>query len=125
MMSTATEPAAADLLDDCQSVLQYRFQNPDFLRAALTHASGANSRLTSNERLEFLGDAVLGLVVCEQLFARYANLLEGEMTRIKSAVVSRRTCAALSQALGLHRFLQIGKGMQTIVPANVLADVFE
>jgi ribonuclease III len=125
MMSTATAPSPIDVLEDCQTVLHYRFQNPDLLRSALTHASGANSRLTSNERLEFLGDAVLGLVVCEQLFAKYANLLEGEMTRIKSAVVSRRTCAALSQSLGLHRFLQIGKGMQTEVPANVLADVFE
>jgi ribonuclease-3 len=125
MMSTPTLTVQNDLLEDCQTVLQYRFLNPEHLRAALTHASGANSRLTSNERLEFLGDAVLGLVVCERLFAKYPSLLEGEMTRIKSAVVSRRTCAALSTSLGLHRFLQLGKGMQSEVPANVLADVFE
>jgi ribonuclease-3 len=125
MMSTASVPSPTELLDDCQTVLHYRFQSPELLRSALTHASGANSRLTSNERLEFLGDAVLGLIVCEQLFAKYPNLLEGEMTRIKSAVVSRRTCATLSQSLGLHRFLQLGKGMQTEVSANVLADVFE
>lgn len=123
-MATATL-SAPDLFDRCQTVLQYRFHQPELLRAALTHASGANTRLASNERMEFLGDAVLGLVVCEQLYTKYSSYSEGEMTRIKSAVVSRRTCAAISKTLGLHQFLMIGKGMQTDMPANVLADFFE
>lgn len=124
-MSTALAPSPAELLDGCQAVLQYRFQNVELLKSALTHASGANSRLASNERLEFLGDAVLGLVVCERLFEKFTSFLEGEMTRIKSSVVSRRTCATISKTLGLQKYLQLGKGMQTEVPANVLADVFE
>jgi ribonuclease-3 len=117
----------ADILDECQEAIGYRFQNPSLLRAALTHASGADTRLSSNERLEFLGDAVLGLVTCEQLFTRYPDYQEGELTKIKSVVVSRRTCARMSRKLNLGDFLFLGKGMHlhTNVPASLLADVFE
>lgn len=111
-------------LQQCQEAIGYVFNKPELLRAALTHASSANSRLASNERLEFLGDAVLGLIVCERLYERFPEFLEGEMTRIKSAVVSRRTCAAVSRRLGLEAYLITGKGMST-VPSNMLADTFE
>lgn len=111
----------------CQEVVGYRFQNLAFLRAALTHASGANHRLASNERLEFLGDAILGAVVCDLLYHQFPEALEGELTRIKSYVVSRRTCAKLSRKLGLEEFLILGKGMggHRQTPPSVLADVFE
>jgi ribonuclease-3 len=117
----------ADVLDDCQKVIGYYFRQPELLRAALTHASGADSRLASNERLEFLGDAVLGLVTCEQLFTRFPDYQEGDLTKIKSVVVSRRTCARISRNLNLGDFLFMGKGMHVhaAVPANLLADVFE
>ena len=103
------------------------FKDSTFLREALTHASGANHRLASNERLEFLGDAILGAIVCELLFRKFPDYLEGELTRIKSVVVSRRTCAKISRALGLDDFLVLGKGMgsQDETPSSVLADVFE
>lgn len=123
-MKTIT-PSTTDIIDRCEASIGYHFQRPELLRSALTHASGANTRLASNERMEFLGDAVLGLVVCEWLYKNYVTFSEGDMTRIKSAVVSRRTCAAISRQLGLHRFLTLGKGMQTDIPANVLADVLE
>src|SRR5918996_6617603 len=84
-------------LERCQQRIGYRFQDPQLLDSALTHASGADHRLSSNERLEFLGDAVLGLVVCEQLFQKFPDYQEGDMTRVKSAVVSRRTCARISK----------------------------
>ncbi len=74
-----------------ERLLGHRFKDPQLLAQALTHASLADSRLKSNERLEFLGDAVLGLVVCEHLYQTYEDLLEGELTKIKSSVVSRRT----------------------------------
>jgi ribonuclease III len=124
------EPARRDdagTLELCQSVLRYRFQDPTFLREALTHASGANHRLVSNERLEFLGDSILGAIVCALLFRKYPDYLEGELTRIKSVVVSRRTCAKISHSLGLDEFLVMGKGMgsQDETPSSVLADVFE
>jgi ribonuclease-3 len=116
-----------DILEQCQAAIGYRFHKPKLLRAALTHASGADTRLASNERLEFLGDAILGLVVCEQLFQRFPEYQEGDLTKIKSAVVSRRTCARISRLLNLGDFLFLGKGMHmhAVVPANLLADVFE
>ena len=114
-------------LEHCEQVLEYHFQNPNYLREALTHASGADHRLASNERLEFLGDAILGAIVCEQLFRKFPTFLEGELTRVKSVVVSRRTCAKISQRLGLEGFLVLGKGMgsQEETPSSALADVFE
>ncbi len=118
---------AAQTLEECQEVLRYRFINATYLQEALTHASGANHRLASNERLEFLGDSILGAIVCELLFRKYPDYLEGELTRIKSVVVSRRTCAKISRALALDDFLVLGKGMgsREETPSSVLADVFE
>ena len=108
-------------------ILEYQFQNIHLLRAALTHASGADHRLGSNERLEFLGDSILGAIVCERLYQKFPDYLEGELTRIKSVVVSRRTCAKISERLGFESFLILGKGMgtQDETPASILADVFE
>ncbi|MEX0885556.1 MAG: ribonuclease III [Phycisphaeraceae bacterium] len=108
-------------------VLGYRFQNPELLEEALTHASSAGHRLQSNERLEFLGDAVLGFVVCEYIFSAFPELLEGELTKIKSAVVSRRICALISQGLELVERLTLGKGMagRPELPSSIAAAVFE
>jgi ribonuclease-3 len=117
----------AEVLAECQAVIGYRFRQPELLRSALTHTSGANTRLASNERMEFLGDSVLGLVCCEQLYIRFPEYQEGEMTKVKSAVVSRRICAKISKMLNLGDFLFLGKGMNGHyeVPENLLADVFE
>jgi ribonuclease III len=114
-------------LDAIQEILVYRFRNLTLLQEALTHASGADHRLASNERLEFLGDAILGAVVCSLLFRKFPDYLEGDLTKVKSTVVSRRTCAKISGELGLDQFLVIGKGMgsHAQTPASVLADVFE
>jgi ribonuclease-3 len=126
-MPDSTQRDEAAQLEHCQEVLRYTFRDPTYLREALTHASGADHRLVSNERLEFLGDAILGAIVCELLFRKFPEYLEGELTRIKSVVVSRRTCAKISQHLGLDEFLVLGKGMggQDETPSSALADVFE
>jgi ribonuclease-3 len=126
-MPRTTHHDDAQLLDDCQEVLGYRFRDVTLLRESLTHASGANHRLVSNERLEFLGDAILGAVVCELLFHKFPDYLEGDLTRIKSVVVSRRTCAKISADLGIDEFLVIGKGMGSYdqTPSSMMADVFE
>src|SRR5271154_4792495 len=123
-LSAITE---AEILEECQVAIGYRFNRTELLRASLTHASGADTRLASNERLEFLGDAVLGLVTCEQLFHTFPDFQEGDLTKIKSVVVSRRTCARISRLLHLGDFLFLGKGMHvhTDVPASLQADVFE
>lgn len=107
--------------------LGYTFRNEELLEQALRHASNAPTRQESNERLEFLGDAVLGMLVCDHLFQEHPEALEGELTKIKSAVVSRRTCARLADRLHLVEFLDIGKGMQThaSVPASLSAAVME
>src|SRR5882757_4915205 len=117
----------AEILEQCQQAIDYRFRQPELLRAALTHTSGADTRGASNERLEFLGDAVLGLVCCEQLYLRFPDYQEGDLTKIKSVVVSRRTCARMSRQLNLGDYLFMGKGMhpQMAVPSNMQADVFE
>ena len=81
-------PQEAEILEECQKAIGYRFRQPDLLRASLTHTSGAETRLASNERLEFLGDAVLGLVTCEMLYLRFPEFQEGDLTKIKSAVSS-------------------------------------
>src|SRR5215468_9827300 len=127
MAQELTSATEAEILEACQEAIGYRFRQPDLLRASLTHASGANTRLASNERMEFLGDAVLGLVVCEQLYLRFPDYQEGDLTKIKSVVVSRRTCARISRLLNLGDYLFLGKGVypNTTVPSSMQADVYE
>ena len=110
-----------------QQALGYTFQDTALLTAALTHASLADHRLESNERLEFLGDAILGVIVCDALFNRFPDLLEGELTKIKSSVVSRKTCAAVSHNIGLVECLFLGKGMNPCghLPDSLAAAVLE
>ncbi len=121
------ESADSSLLEKLQQRIGYRFKDRLLLVAALTHASGAEHRLASNERLEFLGDAILGAAVCEMLYRQYPEYLEGDLTRVKSIVVSRLTCARISESLGMQEFLILGKGMTThpSIPSSLLADVFE
>jgi len=111
----------------CQEAIGYHFNNIDLLKQALIHASAADSRLQSNERLEFLGDAILGKIICHELFMRFPNYLEGELTKIKSMVVSRRTCARIARNMQLGRFLYVGKGMsiQPKLPLSCKAAALE
>jgi len=128
-MSNEAETAIPDpaLVDECEQALGYRFREKSWLIKGLTHASIAQTRLQSNERMEFLGDAVLGAVVCDRLFALFPEDEEGQMTQMKSEVVSRTACAQLALALGLDRFVQMGKGLHQSreIPLSVLAGVFE
>ena len=112
---------------ECQRRIDYQFRDPSLLVAAFTHASGAQHRLASNERLEFLGDAILGFVVCETLYRLFPDSLEGDLTRIKSVVVSRETCGRITERLRLIDFLIVGKGLSVnrTVPGSVLSDLFE
>jgi ribonuclease-3 len=126
-MSADVPETSEALLEECEQRIGYQFADRRLLRAALTHASGAEHRLASNERLEFLGDAILGGIVCEMLYHRFPDYLEGDLTKIKSVVVSRQTCAKISESLGMQDFLILGKGMIThpTVPPSLMADVFE
>lgn len=114
-------------LERAQQKLGHQFRDPGLLARAMTHASVAEQRLHSNERMEFLGDSVLGLIVSERIYHRYPTLLEGEMTKIKSSAVSRQTCAVIARSLGLDTLLQTGKGMQSseAMPPSLAAAVLE
>jgi ribonuclease-3 len=94
-----------------EQIIGYEFSNAGLLAKALTHSSAADDRLFSNERLEFLGDAILSTAICQTLFQRFPGCLEGELTKMKSMLVSRGTCARVARQLGLHKFLKVGKGM--------------
>lgn len=117
-----------DQLRECQTILRHDYANVELLRKALVHASAASTRIESNERLEFLGDAVFGAIVCEELFNRYPDKTEGELTRIKSAVVSRSACARVINDLDLGRFIILGKGVASRsgrIPGSILAAAIE
>ena len=116
-----------DNLDACQGAIGYRFKEPFWLQKALTHSSNRNDLGLSNERVEFLGDAILGMVVSEYLFHKYQDHTEGELTAIKSIVVSQRSLAQHSRGLGLDQFLSVGRGMSEVrrLPDSVVANVFE
>lgn len=115
------------LLQRAEDILEHTFKDIDLLSLALTHASNADHRLSSNERLEFLGDAVLGMIVCEELFRRFPTLQEGELTKIKSSVVSRDTCAEVALSMGLDQVIFLGKGMcdRKDLPSSLAAGVYE
>ena len=92
----------------------YRFKEPKLLKQAMCHSSFANERhmdrLLNNERLEFLGDAVLELITSEFLFKNYPKMPEGEATRTRASIVCEQTLALCARELGLGAFLLLGKG---------------
>lgn len=120
-------PLSADVVQKAAELLGHSFENESLLEEGLTHSSAADDRSSSNERMEFLGDAVLDLVVCEKLFADHPDYQEGEMTKMKSAIVSRRTCAAVARETGLSELLIVGKGIvgRQAIPASLAAAVYE
>lgn len=120
---TAAELAA------CQAELGYTFRDPGLLERALTHSSSKSETQPCNERLEFLGDAVVGMLVGESLYRTYPEYDEGELTKVKSVVVSAVTLAEESRRMRLARFYRVGKGMlntpEEAFPRSLDANVFE
>jgi ribonuclease-3 len=101
----------SDTLHRIEQATGYSFSNKNLLVEAFTHSSACDDPSESNERLEFLGDSVLGVVICKSLFDRFPSSHEGDLTKIKSDLVSRGTCARVTRHLGLQEFLRVGKGM--------------
>ena len=100
-----------DRLDRLQSVLGYTFRDPNLLRLALTHRSAANEAGTAhNERLEFLGDAVVGLVCAAWLYGELPDDAEGELARRKSSLVSSKALALVAKDLEVGQLLELGLG---------------
>ena len=100
-----------ETLQQIEQTIGYEFSDKEILAKAFTHSSAVDNRILSNERLEFLGDSVLAVVICQTLFERFPEYLEGDLTKVKSMLVSRGTCAKISRKLGLHKYLRVGKGM--------------
>ena len=102
------------MIKDLEAAIGYRFQNIQLLQNALTHSSYANERwhnsLLSNERLEFLGDSVLGMLVAEYLYHNFPNRPEGELTRMRADMVCEQTLAAAANRIGLGSHLLLGHG---------------
>lgn len=119
------------MLTELQNNLGYTFRDVRLLEHALTHSSYANeskSGVSSNERLEFLGDSVLSLVVAEYIFKNYRDLPEGDLTRIRANVVCETALCGFSRELGIGDFLKLGKGESRgggKDRPSILADAFE
>lgn len=114
-------------LKDVEGKLGYRFKEGSLLALAFAHASARTEKEADNERLEFLGDAVVSLVVNEHLYRIFTKAEEGELTRIKSQAVSARTLARRGKALELAKHASFGRGMEDLssLPPSVLANLFE
>ncbi len=122
---------AAAGLDALQGLLGYRFRDPALLQLALTHPSVAheqNMAVQTNQRLEFLGDAVLQLVLTSELYERFPAFGEGPLTKARAKLVNRRTLAEHARALGLGWHLIVSKGEEKHggrERPSALADTFE
>ena len=119
-------------MQELEERLQYRFHQPELLAEALSHSSYANehrsARLNSNERLEFLGDSVLGFVTAEFLFRQHPDLPEGDLTRIRAALVCEQSLYEVAKKLGLGEFLRLGRGEEAgggRERTSILADATE
>ena len=116
-------------LDRLQDALGHRFAYPDLLARALTHASAVNGREEQTyQRLEFLGDRVLGLIVADMLIERFPEATEGDLSRVFHRLVSGDTCAAIAKELDLAKYVRMGKGPKkgsAWATPSVLGDVCE
>ena len=119
-------------MQELEKKLNYTFRNQELLREALNHSSYANEHrsqgLGSNERLEFLGDSVLGFVTAEYLFDRHPDLPEGDLTRIRAALVCEQSLHEVAQKLNLGSYLKLGKGEEAgggRERTSILADAVE
>ena len=120
------------MIKDLEAATGYRFKNIALLQNALTHSSYANERwhnsLKSNERLEFLGDSILGMVVAEYLYRNFPERPEGELTRMRADMVCEQALAAVANRIGLGSHLLLGNGEEQGGGRNrnsILADAVE
>ena len=120
------------MIKDLEAAIGYRFHNIQLLQNALTHSSYANERwhnsLLSNERLEFLGDSILGMLVADHLFRNFPDRPEGELTRMRADMVCEGALAAVANRIGLGSHLMLGHGEDRLggrSRESILADAVE
>lgn len=119
-------------IEKLQQAVGYKFKDVRLLQRALTHTSYANEcnegHNKSNERLEFLGDSVLGIITAEHFYLNYKDLPEGELTKLRAATVCENSLSSFARQLGLGEYLLLGKGEMCTGGNNrpsILADAFE
>ena len=116
-------------MTELEQIIGYTFKNPELLKEALTHSSYTNGKhLRSNERLEFLGDSVLSIVVSEHLFENLTNLPEGQLTKIRASVVCENALYPFARKIDLGKYIFLGKGEEHTGGRDrhsILADAFE
>lgn len=121
-------PARIKLLSDLQTRIDYQFSKPERLDLALTHSSARAPNAGNYERLEFLGDRVLGFCIAELLFGRFGDAPEGELSVRLNNLVSAEACAKIADEISLHDYIIVGSDVQNIKAKsmlNIRADVVE
>lgn len=120
------------MISELEKAIGYRFKNISLLQNALAHSSYANERwhdsLMSNERLEFLGDSILGMTVADHLYRNFPDRPEGELTRMRADMVCEKTLASVADRIGLGQHLLLGRGEEQgggRGRASILADAVE
>ena len=120
-----------EILNNCQEAIKYEFRNRAYLLEAITHRTYANEskkKMKYNQRLEFLGDSVLSLIISDYLFKKYNTRKEGLLSKVKSSLVSQKSLADISKELKLGDFLLLGHGEEVSggrYRDNMLEDLFE
>ena len=119
------------MVEELENKIGYTFKNRKLLKIALTHSSFANEsggKFVSYERLEFLGDSVLGIITSDYIFRTFPHLPEGELTKLRATLVCEKQLCVFSQELGLKKFIKLSRGERHCMGQNrpsILADVFE
>lgn len=123
----AIRPTETEILDHLQARLGYRFKDSKLALQALTHSSAKDKDLPCNERLEFLGDAILGQVISEHLYHNFPGYAEGELSTMKSIIVSAKTLSQQARELELDRVIVLGRGLteKRLLPRSILCNAFE
>lgn len=110
-----------------EEIIKYNFQDKNLFFKSLIHTSASKEKISSMERFEFLGDRVLGLIISEELFNRYRNLKEGELSKKYSFLVQRSTCAIIAKKINLDDFITLGKSenINKQIKKSILSNIME
>jgi ribonuclease-3 len=124
---SATHASESGILDHLETRLGHRFKTPALAVQAMTHSSAKDRDLPCNERLEFLGDAILGQIISEHLYHHFPGYEEGELSTMKSIIVSAKTLAERAKDLELDRIILLGRGLaeKRLLPRSILCNAFE
>ncbi|MBI2898718.1 MAG: ribonuclease III [Planctomycetes bacterium] len=120
-------PEHEDVVRHIEAHVSHRFSRPDLAVQALTHSSAKEADLPCNERLEFLGDSIIGQIVSEFLFERFPQYEEGDLSTMKSVIVSAKTLAEIARELEMERDVILGRGLteKRNLPRSILCNAFE